>query len=117
IVDAVVTADEFAATVSRFLSLLRHGADNPNSVAPHRSRPRPAPEAWQAVESTRLPERPGVVALIRQEAVDVVELSGSGEGNRGGAIVLCVARFGSSACVVVGQDRAAPEEVPLDADS
>ncbi|WP_114452107.1 carboxyl transferase domain-containing protein [Halopolyspora algeriensis] len=117
IVDAVVTADEFAATVGRFLSLLRQGPGKPDDVATYKSPERPAPEAWHAVESTRLPERPGVVALIRQQAIDVVELSGSGEGNRGGAVVLCLARFGSSACVVVGQDRAAPDEVPLNADS
>ena len=116
VVDAVVTPGEFAETVGRVLSLLQPRSDRTRRVATcHSPAPR-ASQAWQAVESTRLQQRPGVAALVRQQATDVVQLAGSGEGNCSGALLLCLARFGASACLLVGQDRTAQADAPIDAD-
>ena len=71
------------------------------------------PGAWAAVTATRRADRPGVRDLLAGHARDVVELSGTGEGEVAAATVLALARLGGTACVVVGQDRVAQRERPI----
>jgi acetyl-CoA carboxylase carboxyl transferase subunit beta len=44
---------------------------------------------------------------VLRAATDVVPLTGTGAGERGEGMLLAMARFGASACVLVGQDRRA----------
>lgn len=109
LVDQVVPAAHLAATLERTLRVLR---DRPGAV------PVPAPptavaysvaavDAWDAVVRSRRADRPGLRALLRYAATDVVELRGTGEGASDPAIVLGLARFGGRSCVLLGQDREA----------
>jgi acyl-CoA carboxylase subunit beta len=61
--------------------------------------------AWDSVQRSRRPERPGVRALLKIAASDVTPLSGTGAGERDDALILALARFGTAPCVVLGQDR------------
>src|SRR5262249_50746287 len=51
------------------------------------------------------PERPGVRALLKVAARDVVPLSGTGQGEHEPGVLLALARFGQAPAIVVGQDR------------
>ena len=74
--------------------------------------PPPAPEpetlpdipAWQSVETSRRPDRPGVGYLLRHGTTDAVLLSGTGQGDAA-TTVLALARFGGQPAVVVGHQR------------
>ncbi|MEV7006734.1 carboxyl transferase domain-containing protein [Streptosporangium sp. NPDC051022] len=71
--------------------------------------------AWESVRRSRRPDRPGVRALLRYGATDVVRLNGTQEGETGGTLLLALARFGDAPCVVLGQDRAhARQDRPFD---
>jgi acetyl-CoA carboxylase carboxyl transferase subunit beta len=70
------------------------------------TQPGPEPTAWQSVTSSRRPDRPGAREVLRA-AGDVVPLTGTGAGERGEGLLLALARFGGTACVLVGQDRRA----------
>jgi acetyl-CoA carboxylase carboxyl transferase subunit beta len=54
---------------------------------------------------TRRSDRPGVRSLLKFAASDVTLLSGTGAGQRDDALLLAFARFGTTRCVVLGQDR------------
>jgi acyl-CoA carboxylase subunit beta len=71
------------------------------------------PHAWESITATRRTDRPGVRDLLRLAARDAVPLSGTGFGETGRGILLALARFGTTGCVVVGQDRATQARVPL----
>lgn len=66
--------------------------------------------AWEAVRSSRRPDRPGIRELLRR-TTQRVPLSGTGQGEADRTVVLALARFGGRPCVVFGHDRAnqAPE--------
>jgi len=68
--------------------------------------PVPDVEAWESVTRSRSPHRPGVRALLRQAATDVLPLNGTGEGESDPSLLLALARFGGAPCVLLGQDRA-----------
>ncbi|MBP2364526.1 carboxyl transferase domain-containing protein [Pseudonocardia parietis] len=113
LVDAVLTADELAPVLRRILALIRSGPSSappgPASVrsAERRGLPRDrTPDAWTSITATRRTDRPGVRALLAA-VEDTVELRGTGAGETAAATVLCLARFGASACVLAGQDRSA----------
>ena len=76
---------------------------------PPMSRSRKFP-AWQSIEFTRRPERPGVEELLRAASHSVTIMSGTQEGERSGGLILAMAKFGAAPCVVVGQDRLFPRE-------
>ncbi|GAB3485034.1 carboxyl transferase domain-containing protein [Nocardiopsis coralliicola] len=62
--------------------------------------------AWESVRRSRRSDRPGVRQLLKFAASDVVPLNGTGEGESDPGLLLALARFGDSACVLLGQDRA-----------
>ena len=66
--------------------------------------------AWESIEHTRRPDRPGVEELLRAASHSVTILSGTQEGERSGGLILAMAKFGLAPCVVVGQDRLFPRE-------
>ncbi|WP_017589914.1 carboxyl transferase domain-containing protein [Nocardiopsis ganjiahuensis] len=117
LVDAVVAPGDLAGLLDRVLGLLSGrpgtarthgtGAAQPSGPAPVPAPAEPVEDtpAWTAVTRSRRPERPGVRALLRHTATDVVHLSGSGEGETDPAMLLALARFDDLPCVLLGQDR------------
>jgi acetyl-CoA carboxylase carboxyl transferase subunit beta len=66
--------------------------------------------AWESIERSRDPARPGVRELLRYGADRVTLLSGTGQGEADPGLLLALARFGGADCVVVGQDRRSRRE-------
>jgi acetyl-CoA carboxylase carboxyl transferase subunit beta len=61
--------------------------------------------AWEVVERSREPGRPGVSQLLREASDGAIELAGGGELDSRSGIILALTRFGRHSVVVVGQDR------------
>ncbi|WP_127784498.1 carboxyl transferase domain-containing protein [Rhodococcus sp. X156] len=104
LLDGVIPAEGLAGLIDRALAVL---------MAPRRLEvPRvpdedlPDVEAWESVTRSRDERRPGVRALLRHAATDVVPLNGTGEGESDPSLLLALARFSGAPCVVLGQDRA-----------
>ena len=104
LLDAVVGVDDLAEVASRALNVL---CGAPPAQAPPAPPAADLPEtgAWESIERSRRPGRPGVRELIRFGAADVTPLSGTGEGEAARGLLLALARFGAAPCVLVGQDR------------
>lgn len=106
LLDAVLAPEDLAEIVDRALRVI---------TAPRRAVPAAAPDlapepatdvpAWTSVTASRRADRPGVRALLRLAATDVVPLNGTGQGERDPGLLLALARFGGAPCVVLGQDR------------
>ncbi|MEU7818820.1 carboxyl transferase domain-containing protein [Pseudonocardia sp. NPDC049154] len=115
IVDAVLPAERLAGVAARVLAML--DPVDPMRLppsAPARGEPTgPDEDAWSSIERSRRPERPGVRDVLRLAATDVVPLGGTGEGEAGRGLLLALVRFGSVACVLLGQDRRAQAAEPL----
>ncbi|MDF0529800.1 carboxyl transferase domain-containing protein [Tsukamurella sp. 8F] len=60
--------------------------------------------AWESVQASRAPGRPGVRSVLRHCATDHVPLSGTGQGESDHSLLLSLARLRGYPCVVVGQD-------------
>lgn len=105
LVDAVVPIAEVADAVHRVLEVIdAPAADAPrHDAVPHDEVP-DVPAA-ESVRRSRDPDRPGLRALLDVAARDVTLLSGTGAGEREPGLVLALARFGTAAGLVVGQDR------------
>jgi acetyl-CoA carboxylase carboxyl transferase subunit beta len=104
IIDAVVLTDELPTVVDRALGLL---VDPPSDSTRDRrtgevTRRR---TAWESIEITRTPERPGVREVLRYGSDATVRLQGTDEGERDTAMIVAFARLDGVPCVVVGQDR------------
>lgn len=105
IIDAILPPEELSDIVDRALAILHAPR---TGIAPV-----PAPEVdevrdvetWDAVTSSRRPERPGVRRLLRYAATDVVPLNGTGQGEADPGLLIALARFGEAPCVFLGQDR------------
>jgi acyl-CoA carboxylase subunit beta len=61
--------------------------------------------AWESIERSRRPDRPGVRALLKAAASHVTPLSGTAAGERDPGFYLALAVFGEAPCVVLGQDH------------
>ncbi|KAA1424637.1 acetyl-CoA carboxyl transferase [Mumia zhuanghuii] len=109
IVDAVLPPEELADIVDRALRVLqtpRPAAGPPAEQAPQAEQtPVPPSDPWESVVASRREERPGVRALLRHGAGDVVPLNGTGQGEAGHGLVLALVRFGEAPAVLLGQDR------------
>jgi acetyl-CoA carboxylase carboxyl transferase subunit beta len=102
VIDAVVPLDVLRATLDRALTVVSDSPGDP-PAAP-RDEPVPDIPAWDSVEISRRPDRPGVSALLRHGATDRVLLSGTGQ-SEAATTLLALARFGGQPAVVVGQQR------------
>ena len=115
VIDGVVPLDLLRSTLDRTLKVV----SDPPGAAPPTPEAESIPDvpAWDSVEISRRPDRPGVGALLRHGATERVLLSGSGgqeRSDRGNALggygeaattLLALARFGGQPAVVVGQQR------------
>lgn len=72
----------------------------------------PAP-AWESVQSTRRPGRPGLREVLAQTADAFIPLRGTGSGESDLTVIFGFARFPGFSCVLVGQDRRAQREAYL----
>ncbi|WP_072691246.1 acetyl-coenzyme A carboxylase carboxyl transferase subunits beta/alpha [Rhodococcus marinonascens] len=106
VIDGVVPATRLRPLVHRTLRVL---IDSPATPSVAESVPTPdIPDvpAWQSVMVSRRPERPGIRHLLRHAATEQVPLSGTGQGETEGTVLLSLARFRGAPCVLLGQDRA-----------
>ena len=74
------------------------------------SEPAVRPDAWDSITRSRRPDRPGARDLLARVARDRVPLSGTGQGEDSGALLLSLARFRGQSAVVLAQDRDAESE-------
>ncbi len=106
VIDAVVPHDQLTSVAARVLNLLTPQEGRPQSQAAGTAAARsPAGSAWESVQLTRRPDRPGVRELLRHGADDVIPLSGTGFGEHDAGLVLALTSFDGVPCVLVGQDR------------
>ncbi|MEZ0342086.1 carboxyl transferase domain-containing protein [Mycobacterium sp. pV006] len=102
VVDAVVPLAMLRSTLDRALKVVW---DRPGA-APAEPVFGPLPEvgAWESVEISRRPDRPGVRHLLQHGSTERVLLSGTGQGEAA-TMLLALARFGGQPAVVLGQQR------------
>ena len=68
------------------------------------------PDAWDAITRSRRHDRPGARAFLDRVAPTRVPLSGTGQGEDSGSLLLSLARFRGQSAVVLAQDRDAENE-------
>ena len=105
VIDAVVASEDLAVVAARVLTLLSPGdGGTRESRAPSAVPPRSG-TAWESVQLTRRPDRPGVREVLRYAADDVIPLSGTGDGEYDAGLMLALTSFDGVPCVLIGQDR------------
>lgn len=105
LVDAVVPPAQLVDVASRALDVLAAPRDAVGETAPPESGPVPDVPAWETIERSRRPDRPGVRDLLRVGAREVTPLHGTGTGEHEPGLLLALAKFGAAPCIVLGQDR------------
>ncbi|TFV56200.1 acetyl-CoA carboxyl transferase [Mycobacterium sp. PS03-16] len=100
VIDAVVPLELLRATLHRTLEVVTDPPTEPPALPP--AEPVPDVPAWESVEASRRPDRPGVGYLLRHGTTHRVLLSATGSHS---ATLLALARFGGQPAVVVGQQR------------
>ena len=105
LIDAVVAPEDLRQVAARALDVLTAPRAGLPDVPDVPDEPVPDVPAWESVQRSRRPARPGVRELLRVAAHTVTPLHGTGAGETDPGLLLALARFGSSPCVVLGQDR------------
>ena len=85
-----------------------HGAGEPATSTAYTDPP--VDEAWNAITRSRRRDRPGARSFLAYAADDRVRLSGTGQGEDSGSVLLSLARFRGQSAVVLAQDRDAEHE-------
>ncbi|MDV3129839.1 acetyl-CoA carboxyl transferase [Mycobacterium sp. 21AC1] len=100
VIDGVVPLALLRDTLDRTLRVVA----DPPGPPPTLSEPEPIPDvpAWESVQASRRPDRPGVGYLLRHGATDRVLLSGTERGEAA-TTLLALARFCGQPAVVLGQ--------------
>jgi acetyl-CoA carboxylase carboxyl transferase subunit beta len=109
LVDAVVEPEDIADILDRALAILLAPGDPVVPSAP--LAPVGDVDTWESITRSRREDRPGVRRLLRYAASDVVPLNGTGQGERDPGLLLALARFGETPCVVLAQDRRGQTEL------
>lgn len=116
-IDGVVEPSGVRALTSSALRVLCQDpptADEPQEPAGPLPAPSaddaPPPDAWDAITRSRRPDRPGARHFLARAATDLVRLSGTGQGEDSGSLLLSLARFRGQSAVVLAQDRVAEDE-------
>ncbi|QGN56565.1 carboxyl transferase domain-containing protein [Nostocoides sp. HKS02] len=105
LIDAILPVEELAEVADRALAVLGAPREDPPEVPDVPKEPLPDLPAWESVSRSRRVDRPGVRALLRLGATDVLPLHGTGQGEYDPGMLMALARFGGAACIVLGQDR------------
>ncbi|HQK31781.1 MAG TPA: carboxyl transferase domain-containing protein, partial [Phycicoccus sp.] len=111
LVDAVLPAEDLRDAAGRFLDLVLAPRDLDYVPDVPRVALADVP-AWESIERSRRPQRPGVRALLKMGASDVLPLFGTGSGEWDRTMFLALARFDGAPCVVLGNDRRAERTEP-----
>ena len=105
LIDAVLPVEGLAEIAGRFLRIVS-AARRDLPVAPDLPmEPLADVPAWESIQRSRREDRPGVRALLKLGASDVLPLFGTGAGEWDRSMFLALARFEGAPCVVLGQDR------------
>jgi acetyl-CoA carboxylase carboxyl transferase subunit beta len=104
VIDGVVPLELLRSTLDRALKVVSDAPGLP-PAAPA-AEPVPDVPAWDSVEASRRPDRPGIGYVLRHGTTERVLLSGT-ECGEAATTVLALARFGRQPAVVVGQQRTA----------
>ncbi|OBG84074.1 acetyl-CoA carboxyl transferase [Mycobacterium sp. E802] len=102
VIDGVVPLALLRETLDRTLRVVVDPPGPPPAAAA--AEPMPDVPAWDSVQASRRPDRPGVGHLLRHGATDRVLLSGTERGEAA-TMLLALARFGGQPAVVLGQRR------------
>ena len=102
VIDGVVPLARLRRTLDWALKVVADSPGEPPDPLP--AEQIPDVPAWESIEASRRPDRPGVGHLLRHGASIRVLLSGTGEGEAA-TTVLALARFGGQPVVVLGQQR------------
>jgi len=103
VIDGVVPIGLLRSTLDRALTVLSDAPGTPPS-APEAEPVADVP-AWDSVEISRRPDRPGIGYLLRHGTTERVLLSGTDGHGEAATTLLALARFGGQPAVVVGQQR------------
>ena len=105
LIDAILPVEALAEVADRALTVLGAAREDPPEVPEVPKEPLADLPAWESITRSRRTDRPGVRALLRLGATDVLPLHGTGQGEYDPGMLMALARFGGAACVVLGQDR------------
>ncbi len=120
VVDAVVAVRDLRVLAGRVLDVLLAATEGEPGVPVRGGLPEidnaaaglltevtqvPDVPAWESVTRSRARRRPGVRELLAAASIPYLPLRGTGAGETGAGLLLALARFGSTGCVVIGQDR------------
>jgi len=114
LIDAVVPLADLAGILVRALRILEpSGAGTTFCPEPVPDRVLNREEVWNAIEATRKPRRPGVRHFVKYAAEEVLQLSGTLEGETDERMYLALARLRGIPCVIIAQDRGPASGNPL----
>jgi acyl-CoA carboxylase subunit beta len=113
VVDAVVRAEDLAEALDRALGYLdgsdRRARLSPSDVAAVEQgrvvESRFPTDAWDSVQRTRRPDRPGLTELLRHGSTRSMSLRGTAGGEPEEGSEVHLARFGTTDCVVMRHTR------------
>lgn len=105
LIDAVLPVDALAEVADRALNVLTGPRQNLPDVPELDEEELADIPAWESITRSRRHDRPGVRALLKLGATDVLPLHGTGQGEHDPGMMLALARFGGAPCIVLGQDR------------
>jgi acyl-CoA carboxylase subunit beta len=105
LVDAVVSPEALRGVAIDALAVLAAPQQAPPPVPGLPLEELADTPAWESIQRSRRPERPGVRALLKVAANTVTPLQGTGAGEAEPSLLLALARFGAAPCVLLGQDR------------
>ena len=105
LLDAVVAPEQLAEVAARVLRVLTAPRDGPAGVPAMPSEALADIPAWESIQRSRRPDRPGMRDLLQVAATDVTPLHRTSEGKRVLGLLIALARFGGVPCVVLGHDR------------
>jgi acetyl-CoA carboxylase carboxyl transferase subunit beta len=108
LIDAVLPVEELASVASMALDVLMAARDELPQLVELPKDQLSAVSAWDSIERSRRPGRPGLRDLLRYSADVVMPLSGTGAGEQDDNLLMCLARFGATPCLVIGHDRRGP---------
>jgi acetyl-CoA carboxylase carboxyl transferase subunit beta len=112
LIDAVVEPTDIADLLDRTLTILQAPGDEVVPALPQG--PVEEVDTWESITRSRREDRPGIRRLLKYAATDVVPLTGTGEGETEPGLMLALARFGDTPCVLLAQDRRGQtESTPL----
>ncbi len=105
IVDIVSAVDDLPVIVEVVLRVTRSSGGDGVAVPARVDREAVSVDPWDAVVASRRGDRPGAREVLSRMSSDLVDLSGTGEGENDHGVIVVLARTGGVGAVVVAQDR------------